>query len=446
MGPAEEVDIEPVRTTAGMGRQAPGRKRIWGRWRFGLALGVFLAALGALTAWEMYSYIRPVDLSPSLIPLMSSASRPGEWAMSQRAPDRNAFVESAGAMPFGRVRWRFDAKAPIFSPPAVLGGSVFLSTSNGRIVSLDAASGDVGWQYLVSGMGRSSPAVVGNSVIVGLEDGRVVSLDKDTGALRWEFNADRPVLSSPVVYDERVYVGSNDWKLYALDVVTGDKRWAFTAENSIRSDPAVRAPVLAFTDMSTRLYVLGLRDGKLRLEYRIAISAEGGPVFDGKYVYVADGSGRVRAVDWTQRTLPFERFYVWLRIQLFAWGVVDTLPRQRGFVWLFRERGGEFVTTPVVAWDNVYAASLSGSLFALNKDTGKKVWEFKAQDSFDASPSVVGDVLFAGDSGGRLYAIDVFTGRMRWDLDLGGGVTATPVFAEGLLFVTTRDGILYALE
>ena len=446
MGSAEEVDIEPVRTTAGMGRQAPGRKRVWRRWRVGLALGVFLATFGALTAWEIYSYLRPVDLSPSSIPSISSVSGPGGWALSQRVPDRNAFVESAGAMPVGRVRWRFDANAPIFSPPAVVDGSIFLSTGNGRIVSLDASSGALRWDYLVPGLGRSSPAVAGGSVFVGLEDGRVISLDRDTGGLRWEFNTDNPVLSSPVIYDEVVYVGSNDWRLYALDAETGEEQWTFKAENSIRSDPAIRAPVLAFTDMSTRLYVLGLRDGKLRLDYRIAVSAEGGPVFEGKNVYVADGSGRVRAVDWTQRTLPFEHFYVWIRIQLFAWGIVDTLPKQRGFVWFFRESDGEFITTPVVAWGKVYAASLSGSLFALDQDTGKKVWEFQAQDSFEASPTVVGDILFAGDSGGRLYAIDAFTGHGRWDLDLGSAITATPVFAERVLYVTTREGILYALE
>ncbi len=186
--------------------------------------------------------------------------------------------------------------------------------------------------------------------------------------------------------------------------------------------------------------------GLYRLDYRVAISAEGGPVFDGERVYVADGGGHVRAVDWTQRRLPFERFYVWSRIHLFAWGIMDTLPKQRGFVWFFRESDGEFVTTPVVAWGRVYAASLSGSLFALDQDTGEEVWEFQAQDSFEASPSVVGDVLFAGDSGGRLYAIDAITGSRRWDVDLGSGITSTPVFAERLLYVTTRDGILYALE
>ncbi len=446
MRPAEEGDIEPIRTAAGMGWQAPGQKRNGRRWRVGLALWAFLAALGTLTAWEMYGYLRPADLSPSSIPSISSISGPGEWAMSQRTPDRNAFVGSVGAMPTGRIRWRFDANAPIYSPPAVVDGSIFLSTGNGRIVSLDATSGAVRWEYLAPGLGRSSPAVAGHSVFVGLEDGRVISLDRDTGGLRWEFNTDKPVLSSPVVYDEVVYVGSNDWRLYALDAETGDKQWSFTAENSIRSDPAIRAPVLAFTDMSTKLYVLNLSNGRVRLDYRVPISAEGGPVFDGERVYLADGGGRVRAVDWTQRRLPFERFYVWFRIQLFAWGISDTLPTQRGFVWFFRESDGEFVTTPVVAGGRVYAASLSGSLFALNQDTGKKVWEFQAQDSFEASPSVVGDTLFAGDSGGRLYAIDAITGHRRWDVDLGSGITATPVFAERLLYATTKDGILYALE
>ena len=420
------------------------RKRRW--------LLLFIVALGA-AAWLLHENIGLFRFAAPPASSVSSVSGAFGWPMSQRSPGRNAFVQTDSWAPRREIRWTFQTKASISGSPAVVDGTVYLPTANlptwdGRLVSLDAATGALRWEFAASVPVRSSPAVAGRLVYVGLEDGHVVALDKETGEPRWRFETGNQVLSSPVVHEGVLFVGSNDRHLYALDATTGERRWSFKAGNVIRSDPAVHPPVLAFTDVRGRLYILGIGTARKRFDHMTAGNAQGGggPVFQGDRLYIADGGGIVRAVDWTERAIPFEKLFVRARIQLWAWGLIDSPGQQRGSVWFFQEKGGWFITAPVVAWGKVYAASLSGSLFALDQGTGAKVWEFKADDAFEASPLVVGETVVAGDAGGKLYAINAFTGELAWDLAFDSGITSGPVFADGMLYVGTENGTLYALE
>lgn len=406
----------------------------------------FIVAVVGLAAWLVYINVGPFRFLSPPASNISSIHGLHDWAMSQRGLDRNAFVNRQATIPSGKLRWRYQSGTTLYVSPAVVSDRVYLATGDGRIVALDAVSGDTYWEYASGDPVKSSPAVAGNSIFVGLQDGRVIALHKDTGKLLWEFKTGNPVLSSPVIYDGVLYIGSNDWRMYAIDARTGKGRWSFKASNVIRSDPAVHPPVLAFTDLDGKLYILDLDTGKRRFDYQAANGAEGGAVFNDNRLYLADAGGRVRAVDWTQQEFPFEKTIKWVRFQLRHFGLIDTVGQQKGFVWFFLERNDKFITTPVVAWNKVYAASSSGKLIALDQDSGSQVWEFKSEDSFEASPSMVGDILFAADTGGRLHAIDALSGEKIWEFRAVSPITSTPVISNGVLFLTAQDGTLYAME
>ena len=135
-----------------------------------------------------------------------------------------------------------------------------------------------------------------------------------------------------------------------------------------------------------------------------------------------------------------------VKVQLYAWGLLDTYPVQRGFVWRFQESDSGLVGAPVVAEGRVFVSSRSGALFALNRSNGEKLWAFNTGTVVDASPSVAAQTVFIGDRDGRLYAIDVATGESRWDIDVGGPISSTPVIAGGVIYLTSLDGTLYAIQ
>ena len=421
-------------------RQAGRRRKLRRFAAWGL---VALVALG-VSLWLVYAIVLAPDLLDPPISSLTATPAEGEWPMMGRDPAHTGSVASDGVALSGELKWRFQTDAPISSSPAVVGGRVYISTGDRRIVALDADSGDLIWDHKVPGPVDSSVAVAGGMVFVGLRDGRVLALNADTGEVRWAFQTNGPVFSPPTIYQGELYAGSGDGKVYALDAMTGEERWSYLTDGWVTASPAVNEDVVAVVSQDTNLYLFDPDTGKVRLDYPNR-SNEGTPVFDGDRVFVTDGAWGISAVDWHRKDAPLEKLVRRIKIQLFAWGLVD-LPRQRGYLWVFNPPGHSFLATPVVAWDRVYAPSVAGTLFALSTSTGKMDWEFRAKGGLWGPPSVMGRTVFVGDASGRLYALDAFTGEEQWEVKIGDGVLSTPVLANGMLYVASKDGALYAVE
>ena len=421
-------------------RQMRRRNRL--RRLAGLGL-VALVALG-VSLWLVYTIVIAPDVLAAPISSLTSAPAPGDWAMFGRDPAHSGSVASERVSIKGELRWRFQTDAPIASSPAVVGGRVYLSTGDRRIVALDADSGDLIWEHDVPGPVDSSVAVAGGLAFVGLRSGKVLALETDTGELRWEFQTEGPVFSPPTIFQGELYVGSGDGRVYALDAMTGEKRWSYLTGGWVTASPAVKENVVAMVSQDTNLYLFDANTGKVRLDYP-SRSPEGTPVFDGDRLFVTDGVWGVSAVDWRAIDAPFEKLVRRVKIQLFAWGLVD-LPAQRGYLWIFNPPGQSFLATPVVAWDKIYAPSVAGTLFALSTSTGEIGWEFSAKAGLWGPPSVMGRTVFIGDAAGRLYAIDALTGEAQWEIKIGDSRLSTPVLANGMVYVASKDGALYAIE
>ena len=61
----------------------------------------------------------------------------------------------------------------------------------------------------------------------------------------------------------------------------------------------------------------------------------------------------------------------------------------------------------------------------------------------DSSPVIVGIAVFVGSSDGRLYALDRKTGKKVWEYEAGGDFVASPAVADGRLVIGNTDGTLY---
>jgi len=78
-------------------------------------------------------------------------------------------------------------------------------------------------------------AVSGGSVYFGSSaDGRVVALDAQSGQQRWCVLTGGPVRLAPTVWDDKVYVGSDDGFVYCLRAGDGSEQWKFRAAPSDR--------------------------------------------------------------------------------------------------------------------------------------------------------------------------------------------------------------------
>lgn len=434
----EPVTMDVVREVALGFRARKKRRRL-------VLVGIVLALLSALAGWLTLDnigtirFISPPKSSASAIPIDNS-----EWPMYLRNPEHGAYVTGDRFVPEGSVKWVFATSAPIESSPAVVGGRVYLGTGDRGIVALDAESGELIWQYTTANRVSASVAVAGDQVFTALRDGRIVALNKDTGALLWELQTTYTLFSSPAILDGEVIIGSGDRKVHVLDAVTGKERWSYPVGDAIVSSPATNGRVIAVVAADRRVHVVDMTTGKRRFDYRTNY-AGGSATISGEWVFVGDDRGLLRALDWGERELPLERAFAKLRFQGWWYGF-NSLPNQKGFVWGFQEPTQQALSTPVADDERVYTGALSGTFFALDKETGEQVWEFKARDSVVIAPIVIGDVVYFGDIEGWLYVVDAKTGELVWEFPTGGQITASPAVAGDVLYLASGDGKLYAIE
>jgi outer membrane protein assembly factor BamB len=117
----------------------------------------------------------------------------------------------------GRLRFNFDAKAYVFSSPALAGPLAYFGSHNGWLYAVDAKSGQLAWKFQTEGS-KADPGKVLN------EDG---GLNQDAFAPVFgdfqdmyldaqRFISVGAIMGSPAVDGGVVYVGSMDGNLYAL--------------------------------------------------------------------------------------------------------------------------------------------------------------------------------------------------------------------------------------
>src|SRR6516162_5705125 len=68
----------------------------------------------------------------------------------------------------------------------------------------------------------------------------------------------------------------------------------------------------------------------------------------------------------------------------------------------------------VVADGRVFVGTLNGTLWALDRRTGRALWRHQAGAPIAHSPAWSGGRVFCGDAGGTLRALDAATGRPAW--------------------------------
>ena len=112
--------------------------------------------------------------------------------------------------------------------------------------------------------------------------------------------------------------------------------------------------------------------------------------------------------------------------------------------WAFGFPGGtQAYGNPSIVAGRVFVGSDSGTLYALDAETGCTYWSFKAEGGVRSAPTVgrvAGkDAVFFGDLKAIVYALDAATGQAIWTKKMDehkfARVTGAPALANGRLYV-----------
>lgn len=262
--------------------------------------------------------------------------------------------------------------------------------------------------YLVSCKNQETTVVaedamfMGNNQHEGNYDSKSVISEP---SIVWKVKTGGQVISSPTVSDGVVYIGSSDQSLYALDAVSGEIRWSYKTGGSINSTPLVVKGKVMFLSYDGNFYALDQNSGELSWKFKTG----GEKIFEVKDYY----NGSFKPDFWD--------FY------LSSANTKDSL---------------------------VYFGSSDLNLYALDINSGEKVWNYKTGGSIHSSPAISDNTLVVGSWDSGIYALNATTGEINWSYTTGRdtanyiwlGVQASPSISNGIVYVGSRDAKFYAIS
>ncbi|MCP4363259.1 MAG: PQQ-binding-like beta-propeller repeat protein [Chloroflexi bacterium] len=300
--------------------------------------------------------------------------------------------------------WSISAGRPFNHPPLPLGNQIIVVPEQGPLLALDAATGDINWQYDPPGrIWDRAYASDGEQVFVGIEGGQLVALDANGGDVRWQadlgINSQHPSLvAGDLLYVPTTFVGpgltpepESKAKLFILNRQDGSVEWVFESDNYILQTP------FRYED---NLYVAGL-------------FYDPEPVKEGGHTRLYALSPDGRNVKWTYEA-------------------EDGFPK------------GVYATNTAVTFVG-YRDFITG----IDAATGQQVWK---KDTANWIPSLTGinDTVYFGSANTQVHALNIGSGDVEWQHNIPKGtfnyLLGAPTYVEGKLYFLTQHGDIMALD
>lgn len=379
-----------------------------------------------------------------------------------------------------KVRWKFTYEAeqvqiyPGNRGVAVMNDRVYRGTGDGRLLALDARTGQLLWKNVVGDPTLNeillgAPLAWNGVVYVGTAGsdfgikGRILAYDALTGREIWRF------VTIPTgnevgadTWDNRQAAqtgGGGTWSTFALDVIEGEL-FVPTGNPAPSFAPRYRPGANLFTNS---FVVLDARTGALKWWYQLSandghdLDLAAAPILytnsEGQDVVVAAGKdGYVHALDRQSHKLLFKTAVTTIENE----GVIPSKTETRfcpggagGVEWngpafapaahtlyvgsvdwctLVTEAPQKFVKqTGVLLWGatvrNDTSRPARGWVYALDSDTGKVRWKYHANAPIlGGVTTTAGGIVLTGDSSGRFLALDGATGNLLLEKETGGAI------------------------
>ena len=104
----------------------------------------------------------------------------------------------------------------------------------------------------------------------------------------------------------------------------------------------------------------------------------------------------------------------------------------------------EFVLTPALFGDSVYAASRSGTVASLDTASGQQRWRVSVGARISGAVGTDGTLVAVASDEGEVIALDAQSGTVRWRSRVSSEVLAAPKISERLVLVRSADSRIFA--
>ena len=346
----------------------------------------------------------------------------------------------------GKLRWRKFVGYAEDLPPVRLEGGVLLSDSASlEVLRCGEQDGSVIWSSLIDEE-FSLPVYSGDEVYVATESGRLISMEADSGDAKWATQIPQSLETGPGIDDRanRAYVTGNHSNLYLLNTRDGKCLESFYIGHNEGTISVPPIPLLghlfvienAGSDYAN-VHVLRLDEtgGGMKLDqmFRLTGNVNVPPIIQGRRLIVLTDRGEVMVYD-IEPTAEHEQVTEAAKLPAFYDHPTATqMAVGRSQMWITGTRIGRY---------------------ELQINTGRVIrdWSLHEGDVFIGQPYATDDALvhariLRGTSAIRVTAVDPKTGDEIWRTDVGVPVAMIKPAPDGVgLHCVTTQAALFELD
>lgn len=341
--------------------------------------------------------------------------REEDWLVYRGSVERRGWVPHGVDAPL-TLTWSTRIGSAIPSSPLVAGGEVYVVSIDGRVVLLDAMTGEKRGRKALRSDVLATPALRDVRLFIattGRKRRFWTAMDLREGKILWRVEGGG--VSSPLVAGGQVIVGSDRGEVVALDERTGEEIWRFKTEGPVRSAPAFSAGDVYVGCDGDRVYRLNGETGVLLWERDVNGSVYGAVAVSEEGVYVVTTSG------WLYR-----------------------LDRDTGEIqWSLSKGPVGFYVGPALDDQMLYAGGTNRTLYALDRATGEQQWTFVAAGVIRSAPVVTERTVYFGCGGRVLYALNKKSGALVWTYEAEAPMESSPAVTHQGVYIGAMDGTVY---
>lgn len=370
----------------------------------------------------------------------------GNWENLSGNPahDGNYNNLSVGEM---SMAWTINIGGNIYmTSPVVFDNKVFTASFDDNnaedcfVVALEAKTGKKLWQYKTLNSVKNTIVIAQGLVIATDMQGFVYALNPNSGELVWkkdlEYNRLPGYVSGMVSDGKTLFTGFGN-TLCAIDAKTGNELWRNKAWNGGEGT----VPTLTLADG-----VL-VASAHWRALY-------GHDAATGEMLWKRDDDG----IRFRDATLSFVDNTLWLTQNEKLYKLdPKTGKTVESFVTGMSHTGN---SVPVINDNIVFVGSTDKGIAALDKNTGKGIWNFKTdhalfhtppytsdrQRTVETSPLLLGDKLIVGAMDGNLWILDADSGKLLQKFSFGVPILSTPAVSGNCIFISDFAGDVSCLS
>ncbi len=200
----------------------------------------------------------------------------------------------------GEEQWKTELETRVVSAPALLGDTLVVASSDGRLFALDATSGEI--------VARTDPdagPIWADAVTLPAGEARPTALCVTLGGHVLEIAADLTVVqrrsfparfySAPAVEGSRLYLTDHEGLVWAYDWARTEILWMRDLGQPMRVTPALAEAYVAIGDLTGTFYVLDRMTGEVEWKTKLDGPITSRALPHGDALYVATESGELYA-------------------------------------------------------------------------------------------------------------------------------------------------------